>query len=40
VISAFDKIPNIFIGDSDIFSSERMLHKEYDCRVSVAKLWP
>jgi hypothetical protein len=33
--------PSIFIRDRPIFSSERMLHKDYDRKGSVAKkkLW-
>jgi hypothetical protein len=29
--------PSIFIRDKPILSSERMLHKDYDCKGSVAK---
>jgi hypothetical protein len=32
-----DKRPRIFIRDKTILSSERMLHKDYDCMGSVAK---
>jgi hypothetical protein len=37
VIRTFDKRPSIFIRDKPIFSSERMLHKDYDSKDSVAK---
>jgi hypothetical protein len=30
-----DEMPSIFIRDKPIFSSERMLHKDYYCRSSV-----
>jgi hypothetical protein len=30
--------PSIFIRDKFIFSSEGMLHKDYDCRSSVEKI--
>jgi hypothetical protein len=30
-------MPSIFIRDTPIFSSERMLHKDYDRKGSVAK---
>jgi hypothetical protein len=32
-----DEMPSIFIRDKPIFSSERMLHKDYYCRSSVEK---
>jgi hypothetical protein len=32
-----DKIPSIFIREKHIFSSERMLHKDYYRRSSVEK---
>jgi hypothetical protein len=31
-------MPNIFISDKPIFSSERKLHKEYDHKGSVGKM--
>jgi hypothetical protein len=34
---AFDEMPSIFIRDKQIFSSERMLHKDYYRRSSVEK---
>jgi hypothetical protein len=34
----FDERPTIFIRDKSIFSSERSLHKAYDCKVSVEKI--
>jgi hypothetical protein len=30
-------MPRIFMRDKPIFSSERMLHKDYYCRSSVGK---
>jgi hypothetical protein len=30
-----DKRPSIFIGDKLIFSTERMLRKDYDCKGTV-----
>jgi hypothetical protein len=33
----FDKRPSIFIRDKPIFSSERVLHKDYDRNGSVEK---
>jgi hypothetical protein len=33
----FDKRPSIFIRDEPIFSSERMLHKDYYSKSSVEK---
>jgi hypothetical protein len=33
----FDERPNIFIRDNPIFSSKRMLHKDYYCKGSVGK---
>jgi hypothetical protein len=30
-----DKRPSILIRDIPIFSSERMLHKDYDCKVQL-----
>jgi hypothetical protein len=32
-----DEIPSIFVRDKPIFSSERMLHKDYYRRSSVEK---
>jgi hypothetical protein len=32
-----DEKPSIFIRDKPIFSSERMLHKDYYCKGSVGK---
>jgi hypothetical protein len=32
-----DEIPSIFVRDKHIFSSERMLHKDYYRRSSVEK---
>jgi hypothetical protein len=32
-----DKRPSIFIRDKPIFSSEKMLHKDYYCKGSVEK---
>jgi hypothetical protein len=32
-----DEIPSIFVRDKPIFSSERMLHKDYYSRSSVEK---
>jgi hypothetical protein len=37
VIRTFDKRPGIFIRDKPFFSSERMLHKDYDRNGSVGK---
>jgi hypothetical protein len=37
-ISTFDERPSIFIRDISIFSSERMLHKNYDRKGSVEKI--
>jgi hypothetical protein len=36
-IHTFYEGPNLFIGDNFIVSSERMLHKEHDCKGSVEK---
>jgi hypothetical protein len=36
-ILTFDEKSSIFIGDNPIFSSERMLHKDYDRNGSVEK---
>jgi hypothetical protein len=39
-IRTLDGRPSIFKGDKFIFSSERMLHKDYDRRVQLKKnLW-
>jgi hypothetical protein len=35
MIHTLDRRPSIFIRDKPIFSSERMLHKDYDCKDSV-----
>jgi hypothetical protein len=37
VINTFDERPSIFIGDKPIFSSERMLHKDYYRNGSVER---
>jgi hypothetical protein len=34
---ALDERPSIFIRGNPIFSPERMLHKDYDCKGSVEK---
>jgi hypothetical protein len=34
-----DERPGIFIRDKYIFSSERMLHKDYDGKGSVEKMF-
>jgi hypothetical protein len=36
-IRTLDERPSIFIREKFILSSERMLHKNYDCQDSVAK---
>jgi hypothetical protein len=36
-IRAFDERPSIFIRDKLIFSSDRMLHKDYNCKGLVEK---
>jgi hypothetical protein len=36
-IHVHDKRPSIFIRDKHVFSSERMLHKDYERKGSVAK---
>jgi hypothetical protein len=36
-IRTLDKSPSIFIRDKHIFSSKRMLHKDYDRNGSVEK---
>jgi hypothetical protein len=36
-ISTLDERPSIFIRDKQIFSSERMLHKDYYSKRSVEK---
>jgi hypothetical protein len=36
-ICTLDDIPGIYIRDKPIFSSERMLHKDYDRNRSVEK---
>jgi hypothetical protein len=36
-ISTLDERPSIFIRDKPIFSSERMLRKNYDRRVQLQK---
>jgi hypothetical protein len=35
--STLDERPSIFIRDKPIFSSERMLHKDYNLKSSVEK---
>jgi hypothetical protein len=37
VICTFDERPSIFIRDKPIFSSERMLHKDYYHKGSIEK---
>jgi hypothetical protein len=37
VIRTLDERPSIFVRDKPIFSSERMLHKENDNKVSITK---
>jgi hypothetical protein len=37
-IRALDERPSIFLRDKPIFSSERMLHKDYYLKGSVAKM--
>jgi hypothetical protein len=37
VIRTLDERPSIFIRDKPIFSSERMLHKDYNRKCSVDK---
>jgi hypothetical protein len=37
VIRTLDERPSIFIRDKPILSSEKMLHKDYDCKGSVKK---
>jgi hypothetical protein len=31
-------MPSVFIRDKPVFSSERMLHKDCDCKGSVKKI--
>jgi hypothetical protein len=37
-IRTLDEMPSIFIRDKPVFSSDKMLHKDYDRKGSVEKI--